>query len=84
MSKKEEDDDEGKVFDPFFEKSGNGKIVWDDGFENEVKFSIKLNRNGYAQGNLECHNIPEPGALLEHLKGKPQYKTQLLKNLVKC
>lgn len=72
MSKKRENADEGEVFKPLLEESGEGKVIWKDGSENDVEFSIKFNQNGHTQGNLEYLNISDSGNLIKYLdEGHP-------------
>ncbi len=72
MSKKNKKIDK-EILKPIFETLGEGKIICEDGFENNVKFWIKLNQNGITTGELEFINIKNP-KLLEYLRRSEHFK----------
>ncbi|MGH9923614.1 MAG: hypothetical protein ACRD38_12775, partial [Nitrososphaerales archaeon] len=68
--------EENEIFKPLLQKSGKGKIIYEDGFEGEVKFSLQLNQNGHTTGEMEFLNIKDPASLLKHFEGLNLFKIE--------
>lgn len=73
MFDKKKDEVETNILPPLLELNGNGKVVFEDGFENDVEFKIRLLHNGTTTGELNFINTSDPGALILHVSNNPTF-----------